>query len=119
VEFDVQYFNKLFGAFPLLYDAEGLKVWESDSPARDALSATTRDERVGMVIWKRGLSSTSRFRDFWKIVMDDKSTLLLVEGSHNDVELTLAALSEWRPTGGGFVARDQEEALDSAAGRGN
>ena len=42
---------------------------------------------------------------------DYSSTLLLVEDDQNDVESTLAALSEGRPIEGVFIARD-EEALD-------
>ena len=47
--------------------------------------------------------------------MDDRdfsSTLLLVEDDQNDVESTLAALSEGRPIEEVFIARDGEEALD-------
>ena len=47
--------------------------------------------------------------------MDDRdysSTLLLVEGNQNDVESTLAVLSEGRPIEGVFIARDGEVALD-------
>jgi hypothetical protein len=48
-------------------------------------------------------------------VVDDRdysSTVLLVEGNQNDVESTLAVLSEGRPIEGVFIARDGEEALD-------
>ena len=47
--------------------------------------------------------------------MDDRdcsSTLLLIEHNQNDVEFTLAALSEGRPIEGVFIARDGEETLD-------
>jgi hypothetical protein len=48
-------------------------------------------------------------------VVDDRdysSTLWLVEDNENDVESTLAALSEGRPIEGVFIARDGEETLD-------
>jgi hypothetical protein len=48
-------------------------------------------------------------------VVDDRdysSALLLVEDDQNDVESTLAALSEGRPIEGVFIARDGEKALD-------
>jgi hypothetical protein len=47
-------------------------------------------------------------------VVDDRdysSTLLLVEDNQNDVECTLATLSEGRPIEGVFIARDGEETL--------
>jgi hypothetical protein len=43
---------------------------------------------------------------------DYSSTLWLVEDNQNDVESTLAALSEGRPIEGVFIARDGEEAID-------
>ena len=115
--FDVQYSNKLFDAFQLLYDAEGLKVRASDSSARDALSLAARNECAQMTVRKRGLPSPSRFRDLRRVVMDDNNTLLPVEDSQSDVELNIAAPSEGRATAGGFDARVGEGTLDSAAER--
>jgi CheY-like chemotaxis protein len=48
-------------------------------------------------------------------VVDDTDrsiTLLLVEDNQNDVESTLAVLSEGRPIEDVFIARDGEEALE-------
>ncbi len=39
-------------------------------------------------------------------------TLLLVEDNHNDLESTLAVLSEGRTIEGVFIAHDAEEPLD-------
>ena len=43
---------------------------------------------------------------------DDSSTLLLVVDDQNEVETTLAALSEGMPIEGVFIARDGEEPRD-------
>jgi CheY-like chemotaxis protein len=51
--------------------------------------------------------------------MDDSGVILLVEDIPNDVELTLAALGENRPTPGVVVASDGEKALDYLFRRGD
>ncbi|MDQ3496465.1 MAG: hypothetical protein M3514_02875 [Actinomycetota bacterium] len=43
---------------------------------------------------------------------DYSCKLLLVEDNQNDLESTLAVLSEGRTIEGGFIARDGEEPLD-------
>ena len=68
-----------------------------------------------MVIRGKGLSSTPRFHNSRRIVMDDREnsrTHSLVKDYQNDVKLALAALSEDGSTEGVFVARYREEALD-------
>jgi CheY-like chemotaxis protein len=51
--------------------------------------------------------------------MDDSGVILLVEDIPNDVELTLAALGENRPTPGVVVASDGEKALNYLFRRGD